>query len=301
VIKNIGSNPLRNVEIQYGFADETIYTYSWQGNLAFLEKDTVALPVPNWNEITKSTGTFKFELFNPNGQTDPTPYNNKLTSSFKMVPIITKNEVQVYFKTNNDFDETTWKLYNDLTGELLYENEPEMIANEVYTKNITLEDGSYRLCLYDTAGDGLSFWLYIYPYGDQTAGSAMLKRRSTATSYSTVYTFQPEFGRFAQYHFAVNRFSVPPITGMNEKVVKDILIFPNPAQSHLYVDMTAIHGKNLSAEVYDMLGKVVLTTSLAQLQVNKIKIEHLSSGVHVIIIKENGKPIYKGKMVKQSL
>jgi hypothetical protein len=301
VIKNIGSNPLSNVDIEYGFADGKVYTYSWQGDLAFLEKDTVALPVPDWNEVTGNTGTFQFKLLNPNGQEDPTPYNNQLSSSFKMAPIITKNEVQVYFKTNNDYEETTWKLYDNLTGELLYENEPEMVANKVYTKNITLEDGSYRLSLYDTAGDGLSFWAYIPPYGNQTAGSAALKQRSNGIGgYSSVYTFQPEFGRFARYHFAINRYSVPLISGMNEKVVKDIMIFHNPAQSYLYVDMLAIHGKNLSAEVYDMLGKVVLTTSLAKLQVNKIKIEHLSSGIYVIVIKENNKPIYNKKIVIQS-
>jgi hypothetical protein len=286
VIKNLGSNPLNTVDIHYGLNDGSIYTYSWQGDLGFLEKDTVVLPRPDWNEVQGTTGEFWFELLNPNGRKgDPTPYNNKLTSSFKMALVITWNAIQFCFKTNHAPEETTWKLY-DVNGNLLYENEPDMLANQTYIKDFSLANGSYKLCLYDSGDDGL----YFYPYG--TKGSAYLRRPNFM---SALYRFEPEFGRFTQLYFAVNEYSE-----LGTKIVaniKDFTVFPNPAHSILYLDMSDIHGKKLSAEIYDLSGEKVMSVPVPQLQVNKIEIDNLSSGTYLIVIKGGNRQIAKNKFI----
>jgi hypothetical protein len=262
------------------------YTYSWQGDLGFLEKDTVVLPRPDWNEVSGKTGEFWFELLDPNGQIDPTPHNNKRTSSFKMALKITRNEIQFYFKTNQDSLETTWKLY-DINGNLLYENEPDMQANKVYIKDLSLANGSYKLCLYDSFDDGLSFM-------NSQTGSAYLRRMNVPTS--ALYRFETDFGRFAQLYFAVNKYS-ELATEMDAVEVKDFTVFPNPAHTFLYLDMSAIHGKNLSAEIHDLSGKKLITMPLPQLRVNKIGINYLSSGTYLIVIKEGNRQVAKNKFI----
>ncbi|MDR0681447.1 MAG: T9SS type A sorting domain-containing protein [Dysgonamonadaceae bacterium] len=289
VIKNLGSNPLNTVDIHYGLNGGSVYTYSWQGDLSFLEKDTVVLPHPDWNEVQGSIGEFWFELLNPNGRVDTTPYNNKLTSPFKMALKIKRNEIRFYFKTNHAPEETTWKLY-DINGNLLYENEPDMLADTTYIKDFSLTNGSYRLCLYDSGDDGLYFWFYGE---DIPVGSAYLRRPN---SFVDIHRFNPDFGRFTQLYFAVNEYS-----GLETKIdavhVNDFTIFPNPAHSVLYLDMSNIHGKKLSAEIYDLTGRKVASMPVPQLEVNKIGINHLSSGTYLIVIKERNRQIAKTKFI----
>ncbi|MDR1654052.1 MAG: T9SS type A sorting domain-containing protein [Prevotellaceae bacterium] len=286
VIKNLGSNPLNTVDIHYGLNNGSVYTYSWQGDLGFLEKDTVVLPYPDWNEAGGTGGEFWFELLNPNGKTDFTPYNNKMKSAFKTAMVIKANELQFFFKTNHAPEETTWKLY-EANGNLLYENQTNMAANTTYITQLVLPDGSYKLCLYDSGDDGLAFWAY------GTQGSAYLRKN---TSPSALYRFEPEFGRFAQFHFAINKYS--DIETQTDIVnVKTFNVFPNPAHSVLYLDMSDIHGKNLLAEIYDISGRKVMQTPAPQLQVNKIGINDLSSGVYFILIKEENQHIAKNKFV----
>jgi hypothetical protein len=294
VIKNIGSNPLNTVDIEYGFSNGTVYRYAWQGNLNFLENDTIMLPAPDWNEATASTGTFRFDLLNPNGKTDPTPYNNQLTSTFRMSPIVAVNDIQIYLRTNNDPGETSWKLYS-IDGEVLYENAPDLEANTIYRTDVHLENNSYLFSLYDSGGDGLEFWVNIQ-YGGGTAGNASLKRiipgRNPLT-YPIFHSFEADFGTFSQFYFAVNQYA----TKIKDNEVKNITIFPNPAQSYIYVDLVNIAGKNLSAAIYDLSGKVILSVPVSQLQLNKIEIEHLLQGTYIINIKDNSKQIAQSKFI----
>ncbi|MDR1460011.1 MAG: hypothetical protein LBI60_07330, partial [Bacteroidales bacterium] len=143
VIKNIGSNPLTTVEIKYGFKNGTTHSYHWQGNLPFLETETITLPVPDWDEVANvDEKVFQFEVINPNGQTDPTPYNNKQASSFVMPPSLNSGLFQFEFTTNYAPAETSWKLYTTY-GSVLYQSPPSMAANMTYTTAMNLQDGSY--------------------------------------------------------------------------------------------------------------------------------------------------------------
>ncbi|MDR2854315.1 MAG: hypothetical protein LBV31_03300, partial [Prevotellaceae bacterium] len=155
VIKNIGADILNTLEIQYGFGD-SIYTFNWSGELAFMQLDTVVLPLPDWNEVQGQTGTFTYTLLNPNGQTDPTPYNNAQSSHFSTPLKLSVNALGFYFKTNKSPAETTWKLY-DVQGNVLFQN-GTMAANTVYSTSMPLANGSYKLALYDAGNDGFDFW-----------------------------------------------------------------------------------------------------------------------------------------------
>jgi hypothetical protein len=164
-----------------------------------------------------------------------------------------------------------------------------MSANTEYSTNMELKNGSYRLYIYDTENDGLSFPFY------GTSGSAVLRKRLTSSIYSFFYAFNPDFGKETQFYFAVNQYvGIKSI----ENTVQDLIIFPNPVQSTIYVEMSNIHGKdNMTAKIYDMFGKHIMSKDMIASQLNEINVEHLAAGVYVITIEENGKLIGRNKFV----
>jgi hypothetical protein len=299
VIKNIGSNPLTSVEVKYGFKNGTQNTYQWKGNLPFLKMDTITLPIPNWDEVANADEKiFQFELLSPNGTTDPTPYNNKQSSSFQMPPVLTVNALQFVFRTNYSPNETSWKLF-DMNNSILYQSQGYMSANTEYTTNMELKNGSYRLYMYDTREDGLS-----YPfYGN--AGSAVLKRKMTTGSlYTPFYAFNPNFGKETQFYFAINQYAADTSGGDDDGIqeinhtLQDLIIFPNPVQSTIYVEMSNIQGKdNMTAKIYDMFGKHIMSKEMISSQLNEINVEYLAAGVYIITVEENGKLVRRNKFV----
>jgi hypothetical protein len=280
---------LTNVEIKYGFKDGTPYSYKWQGNLSFMAMDTVTLPAPDWDEAADTNkNIFHFELVAPNGQTDPTPNNNKMESPFIMPPMLKSGALIFELRTNHAPKETTWKLYNT-DGYAVYQNVPgSMYANELYTANMELRDGSYRLCIYDSGEDGL-----YYPfYG--TSGSATLKRYLGSIP-APFYTFNPNFGKETEFWFAVNKY-----VGIKEieNVVQDLIIFPNPVQSTIYVETSNMgNHNNMTANIYDMFGKHIISKDMSASQLNEINVEHLATGLYIITIENNNKLIGRNKFV----
>ncbi|MDR0798780.1 MAG: T9SS type A sorting domain-containing protein, partial [Dysgonamonadaceae bacterium] len=296
VIQNIGSKPLTTLEIDYGFPGKTIYHHAWNGYLAFLEKDTVVLPFPDWNEVTEKTGSFRFELKNPNGKVDPTPHNNSLTSTFQLPQTIGKRNYQFYFKTNHAPEETTWKIYDVATGNVLYENEPAMTRNHVYITELDLLPGSYKISLYDSGDDGLYFWAYD-EYGG-TKGAAALRYKISSTTYRDAYRFEPEFGRFAHYYFAIETFS-KPATGLQTPDIKQLTVFPNPAGEVLFLDLTSLAGKKLRAEIYDTTGRKIANSAVNQLDINKISVASLAAGLYVVVLSDAGTTVARTKFWKK--
>jgi hypothetical protein len=226
VIKNIGSNPLTSLGVKYGFKNGTQYTYRWTGNLPFLKMDTITLPVPNWDEVANaSEKIFQFELLNPNGKTDPTPYNNKQVSSFQMPPVLTVDDLQFVFKTNHAPNETSWELF-DMNNSILYRSPRNMSADTENTINMKLANGSYRLYIYDSNDDGLSFPFY------GSSGSAVLKEKLTGSVYSPFHTFATDFGKETQFYFAVNQY-VGVQNILQDLDVSQIIVSPREAVCNL--------------------------------------------------------------------
>jgi hypothetical protein len=71
--------------------------------------------------------------------------------------------------------------------------------------------------------------------------------------------------------------------------ISDLLIYPNPAKNTLTID-----GNYISATIYDIFGKVVLTTDYQK----TINVSTLSNGIYIIQISNNTTTITK-KIVKQ--
>jgi hypothetical protein len=155
-----------------------------------------------------------------------------------------------------------------------------------------LADGCYRFYMYDLNDDGLYFYT-------GTAGSASLMRRIAGSNYGNWVNFNPNFGRDLQFYFAVNNYNEIGGVGIAERnsITKKAIVFPNPAQSTVYVEMSNIRGNNLSIAIYDVFGKQVLTVDASPSQMNTIPVENLSQGIYFILVKENDVPIARNKFI----
>ncbi|MDR1592402.1 MAG: T9SS type A sorting domain-containing protein [Prevotellaceae bacterium] len=295
VIKNIGSNNLTSAEIKYGFEGQEEFYFQWNGNIAFLQSDTLMLPqTPDWNAIEGNKATFYFEIINPNSVNDRTPWNNRLSAGCTKPLLSKQNELLFAFKTNRAARETTWQL-TDIFGKVLYENDPNMFGSKLYQTYLTLPNGSYRLSLYDSGGDGL----YFFANKDDGEGSATLQYFDSNGKAINLYRFQVCFGRFIHLDFAINTFSQPQQVSEVDTKEGKLVLFPNPPIDDLVnLDLLNLDGNNLKAVIFDSFGEKVKEIAVQRFRVNQINVSDLSSGVYVIAIVSDDKVLLRSRLIK---
>ncbi|MDR1113455.1 MAG: T9SS type A sorting domain-containing protein, partial [Bacteroidales bacterium] len=292
-IKNRGANRLTALEINYGFGTQS-FTYQWTGSLSFMKETEVTLPLGNWDAAGGSgaAGTFFVELRNPNGVADPTPYNNKMTSTFKLPPIYTVNDFRMSFKPDTRVSQTKWRVISVAGNVVMAQSQGGMSYGQTYTADITLPSGGYMIELTDAGGDGMVGWLH----GEQGLdGAASLRRKTEYDTWISCYTFKADFGDAERFYFGVNQF-----TGINEQPsnLANLSIYPNPAQTELNLDLTQLTATYATATVYDITGRAIATQQVISGQINMIDISNLTSGMHFITVSEAGHNIWRGKFMK---
>ncbi len=295
VVKNIGANNLTDLDIKYYFEGGSTNTFHWKGNLAFMQKDTVILPVPDWNEITSTTGIFTFELSKPNGKTDPTAYNNKLSSSFTMPRKATVNKFRLDFKTNHAPLETSWTV-SDVWGNVCYQNENNLTANTAYQQIMELQEGCYVLRIHDLGEDGLSFWANLPPKGEGTSGSVSIKQANAAgTSFLPFKSFDGDFGMDYQYYFAVKNY-----LGLQHIQLSDkgVLVFPNPASDYVMVQLQNNDAATINIQLVDVYGKVIKNEILNNGNSLRIDLSSFSTGIYFLVVKEGTKSMGTYKLIR---
>jgi len=292
-IKNNGSNPLSSLQIEYGFANGIIYNWQWNGLLKYLETSEIELPTPDWSAVTDNSSSFWAKVKNPNNSTDQYPYNDRLEVQFNVVNVYTYNNLQFYFATNHAPDETTWKLM-DQNGAIIAENDTSMTANTIYTRQVQLADGCYKLTISDSGDDGLKFWNNMPPYGNGTAGMAVLKR-SFGTSYVPLYTFQADFGREISHSFIINTSA-----GIEHKIRQNFSLYPNPATDVVTISSYNILQDKLNIQVIDLIGKVVFSNEVNMNENGQyvVNIKSLKPGSYWIITYNNDTILSRNKLVK---
>ncbi|MFM7216992.1 MAG: LamG-like jellyroll fold domain-containing protein, partial [Bacteroidota bacterium] len=116
ILKNTGAQPLSSVIFTYGREGGAVSTYQWNGTLAFLEKEEVVLPAPDW--MTSSVDRFHVSISSPNGIQDPYPANDTASTSFNSTDTYYGRFV-VEYKPNNYPAENTYTI-SDASGNVLH-------------------------------------------------------------------------------------------------------------------------------------------------------------------------------------
>lgn len=247
-IKNVGSTPLTSLEITYNVRGGTPLTYSWTGNLDFLETEEVALPLSAqtfWNNATDNV--FEVSISQPNGSVDEYADNNTYASRYNPWTQYLGG-LSITWKTNNNGGQTTYKVYDD-AGNIVAQNNPFLGANQTYNDDLNLPAGCYKLRFDDQGDDGLSYWA----------------TPSTGTGYARFLeynviqqNFEPEFGGFFEHHFWTDGF----VNGEEITTPELISVWPNPSSGVYHVKMDGFSSEDAALQVYDPQGKLVWSAEI---------------------------------------
>lgn len=152
-IKNMGSENLTSVDIEYSINGGAAQSYAWTGELGFNLAEDVQLAEIAF--IPQEVNTIEVTVSNPNGQADPNPDNDYLAHEFNSAPQVTSSTVLFELKTDNYPEETSWELLNS-AGTAVYSGGNYSAAGTVFTETWTLSDmDCYTFIIYDTYGDGI--------------------------------------------------------------------------------------------------------------------------------------------------
>ena len=227
---NNGSQPLTSAVLEVVVNDEVLKTFDWSGNLGIYEETKVEIgevlfDVEDDNEIV-------VRIASVNGVADEGPLNNEVSATVKGSPENSQVEVKLSIRTDANPGETTWKLTNMATGEVVQEGGPYDEANHMYTETLAIPtDGCYDFTIYDAGGNGFS--------GNGLYGM----KAGTKTLFSG-----KNFGDSES-----NEFSYEVYTGAEEIESSATGVYPNPTTG--LVTLTTAGRQNVF--VYNLVGQCV--------------------------------------------
>lgn len=226
---NFGSNPLTSAELEVLVNGEHVKNLSWTGNLQTyvserVEIGEVSFPVEEENLI-------EVRIKSVNGVDDEAPKNDLVSCSFIGATEIVGKVLKLTIRTDSNPQETTWKVKNMATGEIVQEGGPYSQANHNYTETLEIPDeGCYDLTIFDEGGNGLVGGFYGLKAGSTTIFSG---------------------GEFAD--FESNEFSYQKTTGINEAQDQTVRVYPNPTSGLLNIVCEGVQ----KVALYNMVGQCV--------------------------------------------
>lgn len=154
-LTNYGSNTLTSAELEVVVNGETVKNMTWNGSLP-----TLASEIVDFGEISfpiEEDNILEVKVNSVNGGEDQSPHNNIATYEFEGAPDIAGKELKLILRTDVNPQETTWRVTNLNTGEVVQEGGPYDQASHKYEEIITVPgDGCYDFTIFDAGGDGFT-------------------------------------------------------------------------------------------------------------------------------------------------
>ncbi len=254
ILQNNGALPLTACKIRIWVTYGNFVDYNWTGNLGFLQKEIVEIPIADqhfWLGANPTNG-FYARVIEIDGSSSLDEYanNNEFKTKYT-APEVIDGPFYVWMVTNNKASENKWRLV-DQNGNTLFER--TSLANSTdYKDTFNLAPGCYSLILEDSDNDGLSFW-----YSAQTEGETSGAFRVRKVGAQMIEVFPGDFGSYHRYNFSVG-FAL----NLDEKVLtNELMVFPNPSSDKIRVELVGNVGSNAQAEIVDMNGRVVKRQSV---------------------------------------
>ena len=268
--RNYGSIPLTTLDINYTINGGTTNTYPWTGNLASAGTETINIPSVGFTP--QATNSIIVSTSNPNGTTDQNTLNDQSTSTFNqylssgnITNGIISGTANIDIVTDQYGSETTWELTDD-AGNIVASGGPYSnlsasgtTVQPTVTANLNLNE-CYSFLIEDSYGDGIN----TAQYG---AGSFTVTD-AAGNAFITGGVFTSEIRE--------NFNADGNATGIsNNNNNSELTIYPNPVKNVL-----TIEGDFTSANIYDVFGKLVLSTDAQK----TIDVSNLSNGVYFVNI-----------------
>jgi hypothetical protein len=255
ILQNTGAQPLTACTIRIWANYGTWQEYQWTGNLGFLEKEIIEIPITLenfWFGTSAENPVFTAQVFAVGGSwpdLDEYANNNVFRTPFGL-PESIYGPFYVMFNTNNKASENKWKLIDD-TGSVIFER-TSLTNSTQYKDTFDLAPGCYSVILEDSDNDGIGFW-----YSSQVEGETSGQFRLRKVGGGYIEYFPADFGAYHRFNFSVG-FTLG--TEENGKPDEKLFIYPNPAANSVRAEWNGYAGSDARASVTDAKGRVLKTT-----------------------------------------
>lgn len=260
VIRNDGNQVLNSMNIVYsvnGFEQES---HSWHGSLEPLEEVVVSLPSVL---VPEDSGTYflTVDLKYPNGETDPTVYNNTRTHVFSVAPQVGAYDLELVIKTDGFGHEIYWEIIDEFgsvfvqggnlaVGEtdggaqIAISTDPGAYPSDAFiVENISLSsEGCYQLRVLDDYADGL-----CCEYG---TGFYKLRQQG-----EEAFIEGASFSTIDEHLFFLS--SIVSDVSINEE--QAIKIFPNPVKAGQLVNFSGVENTVFEWQLLSLSGQLLLS------------------------------------------
>ena len=280
LIRNTGSTNLTSVSIDYWINNASSkQTYTWTGNLAFMDTVSVVLPAANlWLDgLQVSNNAFNVEIKAANGVADNYAFNNVFHSPFTMYDVLPQ-VFSIEFKTNNNYTHNTYTLVDE-NGNVVG-NSNFTAANTIYEDSYVLA-GCYTLFVEDIGGDGLTWW------ANPSQGSGYVRIKDI--QLNTIKNFQTDFGGGFQYSFSTID---PVITSVPKNLLDASLsLFPNPAHNLFALSGSELEGATIT--ITNIVGQSIDIPSVKKNDRVEFNTSSLNKGVYFVTVAKDGETVTK--------
>jgi hypothetical protein len=161
--------------------------------------------------------------------------------------------------------------------------------NTIYSSPLILSSGCYKLQINDRADDGLYWW------NGSTQGTGSMKVKNY--DGDVLYTFEPEFGRFAIYEFGIGE-----ITSTAELSKQHFIsVYPNPAKDEIHLSVAGFENSKFTIRLMNAMSATVYeteTTATGSVFNTTIIINHLPAGIYFLQV-QNGEFSEMKKIIKK--
>ncbi len=200
IIKNTGKYNLKTLDIHYGLKNRRKSVFKWKGDLAFLEKEELKLPVPIWNSL-KRNQIFEVEIKKPNSNIDENKINNKLSSKIQLPKVFPKT-FYIVLKTNDQNRALENAIFiTDKDGKVHF-HKSNFSDNHDYKYKIKLKNGNYTFLFKDNLEDGISrHWWYKNSAPEKVGINGEIKLVSE--NDEILHTFKSDFGQNLLLNFII--------------------------------------------------------------------------------------------------
>ncbi len=254
-VQNNGNNPITSLDFEYSVNSGTPANYTWNGNIESYQEETIQLPgIPY---TIQSSNTVNISVVNDDDNT-----NNDTSSTFGETDATSTNYLTLIFNTDDYGSDSTWTL-KDPSGTVIYSGGPYDDNTSVNESFSLQEGGCHEFRILDAGGNG--------------SGSVVLYDSESTVIYSS----PGDYGSGVGVSFISDG-----ILGTNDNVFNNLVIYPNPASSILNID----NAENSTIEVYDLLGRVILSRTNISLK-EQLNVSTLNSGTYLIRISNDNKVI----------
>ncbi len=186
--------------------------------------------------------------------------------------------------TNNTFDSADFFLS-------LYAGDINNTANLNMNKNNFLFSRQYDLKFSASSTAGI---YKTYDLQDNYWGSTDTNDiKASIRDYNDDITIKALVD-YSNYRTSVNYVCSEEFTGVNTTSIAKVNIYPNPANSNLYLDFLTEESRIV--RVYDMMGQLILETTSSDAHL-EFDIASLSTGTYAVMVIANGKTTMAGKVI----